>query len=219
MTDAELIARAELAGWIWQKEHTWYGGIAVPGWLVPPTTIATTPFYPCEPENKAKYLRGKKIKVHGKKCYGFDHSFDCHECGQPIWFHWMCDLEERMIENRECFECHTWLNIIRLRPNNNDLIMDHDGDLIIDNSDAKQRWCYGRREFDDDGGEEITVRLPDGTIFETSDLWCFGLVPGRFHDRLPVNAEFYEPPEELMRQGLAKHQRLEGGRRGRKRAT
>lgn len=52
------------------------------------------------------------------------------------------------------------------------------------------------------GGSKFKVKMNDGRVFETTNLWCQGHITPQWKDKLPDNAEFIydnQPKEEGMR--------------------
>jgi len=173
LTDAQLLARAKAAGWVWFKDATNPRFGPFTGWQVTASHRIN-----CKPDAKCAVLRGQNNHL------GFDHDLDCSECGRPIWLLWCND--ERLIAHRECFACNGWLRLIRNRGPNS---------IVVDGGDGtRQHMTLGPKQvpgrWNGCGGTWFTVTFKDGRVVETCDLWFQGGVPNRFWDRLPVNATY-----------------------------
>jgi hypothetical protein len=83
-----------------------------------------------------------------------------------------------------CWDCNFWYEKIILanykqvaRINGRHYVIeDEAGDTI-----------FGFRGFN---GQEFTIKFFDGRVVKTTNLWFQGVIPERFRDRLPDNAEF-----------------------------
>lgn len=176
--DERLIARALAAGWTWHEGlTTWPGSPQYPatGWM------HGSSFQNCKPHQKATALRAE---LHGPNPgRGFNHGIDCGECGKPVWLSWLKPCEDELIARRECFDCNHWLGFVRMG-----------GGLVIARDGHRSHYQVGtgggEPRFRGFGGAKHRIRLADGRVIETTDLWHQGRIPERFWDRLPVNAEF-----------------------------
>lgn len=180
LSDESLVARALRAGWSWEDGTTqWPGSPKHPatGWREAPNRFLHT-----KPEDMADRLRGRLGNVGDH--LGFDHALDCSDCGLPVWLAY--SIDDALIRHRECFSCHHWLSLIR-----------SDGGLVIEDPDGRRRhYMLGKKtkphSWNGFAGQWFTIRKAGGEIVKTCDLWTQGEIPERFHDRLPVNAEFIE---------------------------
>lgn len=170
LSDAQLIERAEQAGWVWRVNHKcWAGNIT--GWEVTDCHIQN-----CSIDGKANTLKGTDEHL------GFSHDLTCRECRKPIWLMWCSD--EELIERMECFNCNFWLRLIRK------------GTGVVTEKETGERTHHMIGEekkpgpWNGYGGQEFTIRFKDGRVVKTCNLWHQGSIPERFWDRLPVNAEF-----------------------------
>ncbi|HUT61896.1 MAG TPA: hypothetical protein VNA25_29005, partial [Phycisphaerae bacterium] len=106
LSDAELIARAESAGWEWSECHPRPYRTTLSGWK-----RGEGSYICCDVGRKADVLRGN-FNVSGTHL-GFDHAYDCSECGKPIWLCWVRMCEQALLDRRECFNCNHWLDQMR----------------------------------------------------------------------------------------------------------
>lgn len=105
----------------------------------------------------------------------------CKMCGQFFATHYSDN--ERMIELNICFGCNHW-----------DLLAERKDRIIANHT------CYsnpGRRNPNEGflgfGGAEWKIRMDDGTLVETNNLWHNGEIPKRFWERMPDNAMILQP--------------------------
>lgn len=105
----------------------------------------------------------------------------CRICGQPFATHY--SNNERMLEKNICFGCNFW-----------DEMADRKDRIIANHT------CYkdgGRKSRNDGflgfGGAEWKIRMNDGTLIETNNLWHNGEIPKHFWDRMPNNAVILQP--------------------------
>lgn len=105
----------------------------------------------------------------------------CKMCGQYFATHYA--NKERLIEKNICFGCAFWDEMAERKDR---IIADHN--------------CYkdgGRKNSRDGflgfGGAEWKIRMNDGRLVETNNLWHNGNIPKRFWDRMPDNAVILQP--------------------------
>jgi hypothetical protein len=98
----------------------------------------------------------------------------CRECQEAM---------DNLKESGLCVLCERWVAFSLakhpsfVRANGRHYIIgDEEGNLV-----------FGMRGF---GGERFIVKFHDGRIVKTTNLWAQGVIPERFRDRLPDNAEF-----------------------------
>ncbi len=205
LTNEELIARAEKAGWTWVENFTTYpfGSKEYPatGWL---ETEDRSCFH-----NARKTETGKVDILLGdatKPVSGFNHNHDCCMCGKPIWLMYMEDREKKLIERKECFKCNHWMELVRGKTSRCAVMLRQEVDTIVvadkvavdipiapgtrhhymieESNDKFPHWNNGF------GGTKFKIKFTDGRVVETNNLWHQGQIPERFWDLLPVNAEF-----------------------------
>lgn len=177
MTDADVIARAEAAGWVWLDAPNRWGNVH--GWQ-----MSETSFKSCGPEPHA---------VHGKITAAqtaFAHDWNCRECKKPISV--AHGNSDQLKARRECFLCNYWVNLIRKTEAGDRVIVG--GVHFIAGDWNPQRPTNGK--FAGFAGRKFVVRFTDGPnkgkTLTTYNLWHQGPIPERFRDRLPDNAEFVE---------------------------
>ncbi len=102
-------------------------------------------------------------------------------CGQYFATHY--HENERMLEKNICFSCNFW-----------DEMCDKKDRIIANHT------CYkngGRKSQKDGslgfGGAEWKIKMNDGTLVETNNLWHNGEIPKRFWDRMPDNTVILQP--------------------------
>jgi hypothetical protein len=179
LTDEQLIARAEAAGWKWVVNATgkWYchgDTKPVTGWEHDHSFISATV------ETKCKNLRQNQHTGAGR-CLCFDHDLDCHFCKDPIYLAWLDDAE--LIRLKECRACNHWLG---LRRGGRSIVIEQDGGRS--HYQAGKNKTPGRHNGF--GGNLFRIKFTDGRVEECCDLWHQGTIPERYYDLFPVNAEF-----------------------------
>lgn len=60
------------------------------------------------------------------------------------------------------------------------------------------------------GGSLFRIRMHDGTLIDSRNLWCQGPIPERFRDRLYDNAEFLPEDHSRTEAGFLKAIFFEG---------
>jgi hypothetical protein len=92
----------------------------------------------------------------------------------------MDDLKESGL----CVLCDRWVafSLATEHPN----VVRANGHHYVIEADGSDN-LFGMRGF---GGEEFTIRFHDGRVVKTTNLWAQGVIPERFRERLPDNAEF-----------------------------
>jgi hypothetical protein len=113
----------------------------------------------------------------------------CKECGEEIktdCVDWR--FAEPMIKKCVCQKCSFWLEHAEHRDKFTVIIEEDDGSRRHYRVGREQKnvpsFCKGF------GGQRFKIRFLDGRFLETTNLWHQGIIPERFYDRLPVNAEF-----------------------------
>lgn len=192
LTDEQLIARAERAGWQWrERSNEWPGTEKYPatGWAESRDGDGPGTFHNCTVETKIECLRANTHPERPEKHPGFDHEHDCKICGKPIWLQWLGDKDKNLVELQECFGCNFWMNLVRKGDN---IVIDHPrrNEYTIS---GRHHYQFGKAtkpsSFNGFAGQRFVIRFFDGRIVETCDLWLQGKVPELFFDKLPVNAE------------------------------
>lgn len=108
----------------------------------------------------------------------------CAECGEPIglvekWYSNGDDLSERGV----CFGCGFWQD--RVAEGSGIVI---GGTRYVD--EGRRTLPAGRQHVLGFGGARHRIRMHDGALVETNNLWSNGIIPEHFRDRLPDNAAF-----------------------------
>lgn len=104
----------------------------------------------------------------------------CAECGRIISTNYTEPYKTRLRERGICFSCNHWVDMMNL-PNPIRI----NGEHYQDGGSGKD-WC-GFRGF---GGRKFVIKMHDGKILKTDNLWTQGKIPTHFRSRLPDNAEF-----------------------------
>lgn len=179
LTDAQLIERAEAAGWRWVENEvlpTW--GLST-GW-----DCDGKSFINAKPETKTKCLHAEQSAWGNKYTHlHFDNDLECCVCKRPIYLGWMESVEKPLIDLKECFYCNHWMGLIRGK---NNIVIERDGERSHYQDGGRKT----KHQFNGFGGTNFRIRFTDGRTLETCDLWHQGTIPERFYDLLPVNAEF-----------------------------
>lgn len=165
-TDQEIIEKAKNAGWTWKLINEEWGE-----WQSDGTMSIRTPI-----DKKTSCLRARNGTL------GFEHDYICHECKKPLWLRHISNVNQRLMEKRECSVCNFWLVVIK------------SGNAIVAESKDGVRIAYalGPKKkpgpYNGFAGHWFRIEKMDGEVIFTCDLWQKGKIPKRFHNRLPVNA-------------------------------
>lgn len=105
----------------------------------------------------------------------------CKECGDPTPSNFMEPSKSQILTRQLCFACNFWTNVIH---------EDRDGlGIVLDGVHHRDGGRTRRAtEANGFGGAEWRLRLANGKLVDTNNLWCQGRVPEHFRDRLPDNA-------------------------------
>ena len=95
-----------------------------------------------------------------------------------------CNELKIMIDEKVCFKCAFWLDKIK-NPSSNRIIIHNNHYMNSGRVDKKTA-----RGFIGFGGRDFKIKMDDGIIIETNNLWHQGEIPLRFRDQLPDNAIF-----------------------------
>ncbi len=190
MTDAEIVARAAAAGWVWLPAGSPRWG-PQPGWEQSTTSTGSS-FISCSrdpdsPRSQLAVARG-----------AFDHAVDCRECGLPA------DAQySTAFKAGRCFLCNFWADM--LSGVNEETRVVVGGTHFIAGAWTAEPPAYGTEKYNGFGGRKFVVGFTAGPnagrTLTTYDLWHQGPIPAHFRDRLPDNAVFVEntsavrPPE------------------------
>ncbi len=184
LTDEELLARAEAAGWTWCEDAH---GVAsesgsFTGWLHGSKENHNTRTH-VQKVNKYAYLRGHAAWQTDKYNPGFDHKIDCHVCGKPVWLNWLADKAKELMRMEECHKCNHWMGLHR-----------SGNSLVIEEKGVRTHYQVGRAKaptsYNGFGGSWFYILHDDGTWESTCDLMCQGIIPDMLHYLFPINAVF-----------------------------
>jgi len=105
----------------------------------------------------------------------------CRECGRRESGSWL--IADKLKANHLCFDCQYWLEF--LEPRYAGLAVRVGGlHYVIGSEDMPAN----RKAF---SGKAWRIRFfDDGHEIVSTNLWCQGLIPAAFRERLPNNAEF-----------------------------
>lgn len=106
----------------------------------------------------------------------------CKMCGQYFNTHYANN--ERMIEKNLCFGCNFWDAMVE---RNDRIIANHTCYKDGGNKPSGDRSCMGF------GGAQWKIRMNDGRLIETNNLWHNGEIPKHFWERMPDNAVILQP--------------------------
>lgn len=114
-----------------------------------------------------------------------ESDFPCSFCGvQKHEIGYMESCVKELRKHQLCFTCNHWrevsesLNVYVVK-----------GKAWTDAGDIPNAPAIGK-QFMGSGGTRTRIRKFDGTVVETNNLWCRGIVPEAWKDKLPDNAEF-----------------------------
>lgn len=114
---------------------------------------------------------------------------NCKECGSLENTDWSGEMggvptQEFLKENQVCFQCGFWYEKL--------LMVDDPRSVRVQGSHYFIRTTHSDapRQFRGYGGVKVEIVFFDGRRCTTNDLWRQGVIPPRFKDRLPDNAEF-----------------------------
>ena len=106
----------------------------------------------------------------------------CVECGATISYNFSRGITRKMKEQRVCFNCHFWLKLVAEKDEIGIARIDHEHYYV-----GKAESWHGFKGL---GGRKFIIKWKDGRRIVTNNLWCQGIIPEHFRDRLPDNAEF-----------------------------
>lgn len=104
----------------------------------------------------------------------------CKVCGEPIRLSFDTETLMRMCERRMCHGCSFYESIASKT---------EDRPTVIKGGIYWPGNGYGRKDCGM-GGRRFDIEYFDGRRITTFDLWCSGVVPEAFRDRLPDTARF-----------------------------
>ena len=89
----------------------------------------------------------------------------------------------RMVDEQLCFGCNFW----------DEYTYRIDESIRINGT----HYMLGDGKGGGFGGRKFVIKMNDGKIVETNDLWYQGVIPEYFKSKLPDNATFYELPKPI----------------------
>jgi len=112
-------------------------------------------------------------------------SYHCKLCGKKEYIDDYVDHTITSVMKKEqiCYQCAFWKDKIE-HPNPNRIIVGHS--YYIANPYVKRP--MNRTKGMD--GREFYIRMFDGTLIKTNNLWCQGKIPEHFQQNFPNTANF-----------------------------
>jgi len=103
----------------------------------------------------------------------------CKICGKLEPAEYFPEIREILRKKQICFECWHWLGLIKKKNDPRSIRIKHHHYWVGD----------GKGSFKGFGGRYFKIKLFNGKIIETNDLWYQGEIPERFWKDLSDNAE------------------------------
>ena len=110
----------------------------------------------------------------------------CKECGKLETLQWVPDLNRELADGSLCFKCHFWLKLLERDKTDPKCARIGGTHYVVGPADGFPRGF---------GGDTFYLRMPDGSLRRTRNLWCQGNIPDRFRERMPDNAAFLAADE------------------------
>jgi len=107
----------------------------------------------------------------------------CKLCGKIVSTKWQSDTKNRLIEKNICFSCDFWDELSK----KTDRIIANHTCYVAKPRSTGDKSCLGF------GGAEWKIRMNDGRLIETNNLWHNGSIPSHFWDIMPDNAIILQP--------------------------
>lgn len=112
----------------------------------------------------------------------------CKDCGkQHNENQWMESFAEELRKQQLCYSCHFWTEKLNLKEEAGRIpvrIAGHHYTVVPDAPRGSPFQGYG--------GAKQTIKLADGRVIVTRNLWHQGEIPEHFRARMPDNAEMVE---------------------------
>lgn len=118
----------------------------------------------------------------------------CHECGKIEKLSWFHEINQKLHDQKLCFNCNFWTELIAVKDDPNtvrasNMYGEPHHYIIGPVTTGSLRWLgYG--------GNKFIIGFFDGRNVETRNLWHQGEIPEHFQERLPLNAEFVPTARE-----------------------
>lgn len=112
-----------------------------------------------------------------------DHpTVECRLCGKSQEACYCEPTKTNMVERSLCFTCLFWQGYVKRK--------DDPSRVRIDGKHYVVAPEHGNEFFRGFGGSLFRIRLADGTVINTTNLWHQGTIPEHFRSQLQNNAEF-----------------------------
>jgi len=118
--------------------------------------------------------------------YNYVSPYYCKFCGEEEHANYCGN--KRMVDNQLCFDCNYWDELTAKA--NESIRVKGTHYMLGPNGDKPH-------QFNGFGGRKFVIKMKDGKLVETCDLWYQGRIPARFQSQLPDNAEFVEWPAPI----------------------
>jgi len=105
---------------------------------------------------------------------------NCAVCGASEVLHWNLTCNEELFTHQMCFSCNHWRG--HFEQNFDRSLRIKGVHYLACDESGPDRW----RGF---GGVKFKIKKFDGTVIETSNLWCQGHISQAWKGKLPDNAE------------------------------
>jgi hypothetical protein len=114
-------------------------------------------------------------------------NFDCSKCGLPEGFtiEFIPRTKDELIAHKLCFNCNFWRQYVG---NPKSIVID--GEHFVDGGKTTL-------EPRGHGGRQFKIKMKDGTVIETNNLWYQGKIPPIYRKDIPDNAVFIPLLKEL----------------------
>ncbi len=105
----------------------------------------------------------------------------CHDFESPKF--WVPSVGSKLQEQQLCHTCNYWHEKIAIKDSPKSIRINGQ-QYIVENDDPSPGWGSGF------GGRIFNIKMKDGRIIRTRNLWSNSFIPERFRHLLPDNAEF-----------------------------
>ena len=169
MTDEELIARAEKAGWVFIDGGPWGSFKENYGWAHGNSLTSVK-----KDGNRADPLRAEQSERGGRVSTNLrlEHILDCSFCGTAIDFHYMDN--DKLLEAKMCFRCNHWHMVL----NNSPRRYACEGDRGLSFYEAGDERGFKVKDRNQSflgfAGAEVCLLKPTGEILDGNNLWHLG---------------------------------------------
>ena len=108
----------------------------------------------------------------------------CRICGKSDRACYCEPTKTNMVERSLCFNCLFWQEYVERKDDPSHIRVDGSYYVVAPEND---RASLSMRGF---GGSRFRIRLSDGKVITTTNLWHQGTIPEHFRSQLPDNAVF-----------------------------